>query len=109
MKRWIYRLRLAGSHPGEMARISNVFASRGINLESLLGSALKPQPACVIDFRASERLHAHLLRRLRRLNDVASVVSRELSEDEPPPNLWDILLHGFPETHDGACSEGPEP
>src|SRR5690349_5900479 len=63
--------------PGAVTAITGVFSSRGVNFESLVGSALTPSQTTVIGlYRTSERRSAQLVRSVGRLEVVDTVSAR---------------------------------
>jgi acetolactate synthase small subunit len=88
MATWVCRLHMKGAtRPGVLARVSTIFAERGISLDELLATTWRSEPLILIRFGASERMRDYMLRRLRRLAEVQS--AEALAADEQP--LWCFL------------------
>ncbi len=74
MRQWVCVLHVAAANrPGTAARVSHVFAERGINIEELLAATWEGRPIILLKFAASERLQRYLLLRLARMSEVCAV------------------------------------
>ena len=88
MTRWVYVIPVQGaSRPGLLARVTDVFAQRGISLEEALGTGLG---TIVLKFAAGERLQEYLRRRLLRINEVDEVQVHELDPTDQR-HVWEFL------------------
>jgi hypothetical protein len=75
-RRWALVAHTA-DRPGAITAITGVFSSRGVNFDSIAGSAPTPNQATVIGlYRTSERRSAQLVRTVGRLEVVDSVSVR---------------------------------
>jgi hypothetical protein len=75
-RRWALVAHTA-DRPGAITAITGVFSSRGVNFDSIAGSAPTPNQATVIGlYRTSERRSAQLVRTVGRLEVVDSVTVR---------------------------------
>lgn len=85
---WVCLLDVDGGRkPGVAARITHVFAERGINLDEILAITHHDRPVVLLRFRASEHLRDYMVRRLKRIATVHDV--RVLPGDDRP--LWSYL------------------
>ena len=76
--------------PGAVTAITGVFSSRGVNFESIVGSALIPSQTTVIGlYRTSERRSAQLVRSVGRLEVVDAVSARPA--DDPSVRAVGIM------------------
>jgi predicted regulator of amino acid metabolism with ACT domain len=73
-KTWLCSITLITStRPGIIARVAQIFSERGISLEQVLASSKSGQPNIYLVFASSERLRDYLVRRLRRIAEIAKV------------------------------------
>jgi malate dehydrogenase len=82
-RRWRCELMVqSGARPGNAERVSAVFASRGISLDTM--QAWPGSPAKIgMSFVASTRIKDHVARRLKRLSGVLSVSCSPMSRSAP--------------------------
>lgn len=100
MTAWLCVLEVASaSRPGVVARLTGVFAERGISLTEVVAVDSHGRPTVVLAFAATPRLCDHLARRLARSPDVSGV--RMLPADGR--SAWELLgPRGGPSTHGGG-------
>lgn len=74
MKTWMCAITLVSSNrPGILARVAQIFSERGISLEQVLAASQRGKPNIYLVFSASARLRDYLVRRLKRMADIAKV------------------------------------
>jgi acetolactate synthase small subunit len=75
-ERWVFVIKVQDK-PGALTAIASVFSSRGVSLQTTLGSSATSTPdapsTIVLSFRATERKKDTLLRTLSRLQQVTQV------------------------------------
>lgn len=80
MKTWTYRLSmhpLAAARAGCLARITAIFADRGLSLDRVHAGLIDGQPRIDLGFQADEAAAEAVRRRLLRLPDVRDIVVTE--------------------------------
>jgi len=100
MTPWLCLLDVASaSRSGVVARLTQVFAERGISLAEVVAVESHGRPTVVLAFTASERLCDHLARRLARSPDVRAV--RMLPAEGR--SAWELIRpSGGPSTQGGG-------
>lgn len=61
------------NRPGVLARVSHIFAERGVNIEQLLACEQGHRQQIILRFMASPPVEQYLVRRLKRLRHVAAL------------------------------------
>lgn len=75
--RWVFVIKVHDK-PGTLTAIASVFSSRGVSVETTMGSSSAVAPlevpsTIVLSFRATERKKEHLMRTIARLQQVIHV------------------------------------
>ncbi len=79
-KSWLCAVTLVTSNrPGTLARVAQIFSERAISLEQVLAASPRNQPNIYLVFSASARMRDYLVRRLKRMADIAQVKIEESS------------------------------
>ncbi|MCS6950997.1 MAG: hypothetical protein RMM06_08675 [Armatimonadota bacterium] len=75
-ERWVFVIKVH-DRPGALTAIASVFSSRGVSLDTTLGSSAPDMPdtpgTIILSFRATERKKETLLRTVARLQQVVQV------------------------------------